>query len=90
MKLQSFEEFLEEQTLDEGAVSVSDTSYQGAHGKKPSGTGNWMFSKHQSHDFSKHPKEDLFQHNGTYSAAKKAAVKHFKAQGHTGTIHTQS
>lgn len=89
MKLKSFNDFLVEQTLEED-VSVSDSYYQGVHGKKPGGTGNWMFSKHKSHDFSKHPKEDMFQHNGTYTNAKKAAIKHFKTQGHFGTIHTQS
>lgn len=89
MKIKTFNDFLEEQTLEE-TISVSDDHYRGAHGKKPSGSGNWMFSKHKSHDFSKHPKEDVFQHNGTYSNAKKAAVKHFKDQGHIGTIHTQS
>jgi arginine/lysine/ornithine decarboxylase len=89
MKLQSFQDFLEEQVINE-TVSISDAGYQRTHGKKPSGTGNWMFSKHKNHDVSSHPMDDLFQHNGTYSTAKKAAVKHFEAKGHTGIIHTQS
>lgn len=38
MKIKTFNDFLEEQTIEE-TVSVSDERYQGAHGKKPSGTG---------------------------------------------------
>lgn len=89
MNLKSFDEFVTEQEIDE-SVSVDTLHYQGVHGKKPSGHGSWMFSKHRSHDFQKHPESDLYKGQGNYSDVKKAAVSHFKKQGHIGTIYPQS
>lgn len=85
MNIQSFEEF-----LNESSVQVNDAQFQGAHGKKPSGHGAWAFSKHKNHNPDVHSDEDMFQHTGKYAEAKKEAVKHFTTKGHIGSIYTQS
>lgn len=50
-------------------VEVKTTHYEFAHGRKPRGTGLWMF--HGYNDRSGR----TFEFNGTYSEAKKEAVK---------------
>ena len=86
----SIQDFLESQEDLNESVTVDTERYQGAHGKKPSGNGSWMFSKHKSHDFKKHPESDLYKGQGNYSEVKKAAVSHFKKQGHIGSIYPQT
>lgn len=89
MKLKSFNDFLSEQEFGE-SVSVDTLNYQGAHGKKPSGNGSWMFSKYKSHDFEKHPDSDLYKGQGNYSDVKKDAISYFKKQKHIGSIYPQT
>lgn len=67
---------------NESSVEGED-NYSYTHGKKPSGHGNWVFSKHRSHDVRTHSDEDKFEHRGTYSEAKKAAKKWAKEKGHS-------
>ena len=58
------------------SVIFNDDSYQGAHGKKPRGQGNWYISHAKSIDFSKHKEgEDYVSHNGSLTDAKKKAAK---------------
>jgi hypothetical protein len=80
----TFQEFT---AIDE---EVNTSSYEGAHMKKPKGSGNWIFSKHRNHSFKTHPDSDSFSHTGSYGEAKAKAKKYFTSKGHTGTIHLQS
>ena len=67
------------------AVEVDQKHYEFAHGKKPSGNGSWIFTKHKSGvDWSKHKDgEDHIQiHNKNYGDAKKDAVKWANSKGH--------
>lgn len=88
MIFKTFEEFSNDVALDEATVDAD--RYQAVTGKKPSGHGNWIFSKHKSHNSDIHPKTDAFQGTGKYSEVKKDAVNHFKKQGHTGSIYPQA
>lgn len=51
--------------------------YMRAHGKKASGEGNWMFTTKRMGDVDD---KDMFDHNGRFSDALKAAQKHFKTK----------
>lgn len=51
--------------------------YMRAHGKKASGEGNWMFTTKRMGDVDD---KDMFDHNGKFSDALKAAQKHFKTK----------
>lgn len=87
--MKTFDEYLSEnQILTE--VDVRHEQYQGAHGKKPSGHGNWMFSHHKNVDFKQHKEgHDFTSHNGSYSEAKKHAQQWAKSKGHS-VVHVQS
>ncbi len=75
-QVKSFEDFLSESIVDH-------EHFQGAHGKKPSGHGNWIFS-HNKNQSLLGAKEghDYFSHTGYYSDAKKKAAAWGKSQGH--------
>lgn len=64
--------------ISASSVSVGgEDRYAFNNGKKPSGSGNWLFSPNTSIDWSKNPKagEDYFQapYGATYGDAKKQA-----------------
>lgn len=67
-------------------AEVSNTEYQWAHGKKPSGQGSWFFVAHRGGiDFRKDVEDqDYVQlHGMSFGDAKKAAIKWAKSKGHT-------
>lgn len=63
--------------------------YEFTHGKKPRGSGSWMFSKHPEHDFGAHSDDELFTHNGSFTEAKDAASKWGRDKGHA-IVHLQT
>lgn len=74
--MQSFEEFLAEAIVDH-------EHFQGAHGKKPSGHGNWIFSHNKNQSLrGAQEGHDYFSHTGSYSEAKKKAAAWGKSKGH--------
>lgn len=81
----------EEVNLDEAVSSDSKSRYEYTNGKKPSGTGHWMFSTvhPREHDVKKHKDQTVSVH-GTFSDASKKAAAHFKEKGHKGEIHVLS
>ena len=58
-------------------MEVNTNQFEFSHGRKPRGRGNWGF------EFRRSPNEDhlTFWHMGTYSEAKRAAVREAKACG---------
>lgn len=74
----------EEVEIVEG-IEVSTSNYEFSHGKKPKGSGGWMFSPHKNPDM-KTQKDDVFSTHGSYTDAKKKAAAWAKDKGHR-TIH---
>lgn len=82
--------FRESVEIDEAVSVEGHDRYEYAHGHKPRGQGNWIFSSHKSIDFSKHKEgADYMKHNGSFTDAQKAAKSWAKTQGHT-TVHVQT
>ena len=78
----------EESELDE-SIKVSDSSvkhYEKDTGLKARGVKHWMFSKTHPSEFNIDKHGYTMQH-GTYSDAKKKAIKVYKDAGHVGEIH---
>lgn len=76
--MKTFQEFLEEAVVSD----LSKKRYEFANGKKPSGHGNWLFTKHEK-GVEPHHKlgEDHTQHQGTFSEASAHAKKWAKSKG---------
>lgn len=73
--------------ISASSVNVGgESAYQFANGKKPSGSGNWLFAPDKSIDWSKNPKagEDYFQapYGVTYGDAKRQAKVWAAGKGH--------
>lgn len=58
-------------------VYISYTSFIAAHGKPPRGHGHWAF--HIGRDT--HSLDNVFWHQGSFSEAKRAAVREAKRRG---------
>lgn len=57
-------------------IEFRTEAFQAAHGRAPRGAGTWAFSTNRNADGGG---RDIFWANGTFSAARGAARKHFAA-----------
>lgn len=67
-------------------MAIDTSKFEFAHGKKPrGGYGSWFFGRMLTHrvtgDVAEIGSPDVFKYNGSYSDAKKAAMRHAKAKG---------
>jgi hypothetical protein len=90
--MKTFNEYVESLNEDVAlneAVEVSHSTFENAHGKKPTGHGRWVFSHNKNPDMSKSEGTEFVTHTGHYSEAKKVAQKWAKDNGHS-VIHVAS
>ena len=72
----------EEVDLDE-AVSVEHDRYMRSHGKKASGSGNWMFTHKRAGDVDYKNDKEVHQARGSFADAAKSAKSWAKSHGHS-------
>jgi hypothetical protein len=66
-------------------VTVTTIPYEREHGHRPRGVGNWAFCPEQNYRASNYL-DFVRWFNGSYSDAKREAVKHFSQQVGTNVI----